>query len=343
MNKLKGTGIALITPLNENFSIDFNSLEKLINYTIDGGVDFLVVLGTTGESATLTKEEKKEVVTFCKKINNGRLPIVLGIGGNNTFALIEEIKSTDFEGIDAVLSVSPYYNKPTQDGIYLHYKMIAEACPLPIILYNVPGRTASNISAETTLRLANDFENIVAVKEASGDLVQIEKIINERPNGFLVLSGDDGLTLKMIEMGGDGVIAVIGQSHPKYFSAMVNSGLNGDFEKAIDVLRKKGQKVAAKRANREATEGVVLAFTNSNNNLGALISLNCETDFVAKNDGFVELAHTILMLALNSECSNMESIKKLNFNDSRSVNDKLVEQTGVIGEKIELKYDGGDS
>ena len=238
MNKLKGTGIALITPLNENFSIDFNSLEKLINYTIDGGVDFLVVLGTTGESATLTKEEKKEVVTFCKKINNGRLPIVLGIGGNNTFALIEEIKSTDFEGIDAVLSVSPYYNKPTQDGIYLHYKMITEACPLPIILYNVPGRTASNISAKTTLRLANDFENIVAVKEASGDLVQIEKIINERPNGFLVLSGDDGLTSKMIEMGGDGVIAVIGQSHPKDFSAMVNAGLNGDFEKANQLHEK---------------------------------------------------------------------------------------------------------
>jgi len=232
MDTIKGTGVALITPFNEDFSIDYDSLEGLINYQINGGIDFLVVMGTTGESATLSSQEKMEVITFCKKINNCRLPIVLGIGGNNTFALIEEIKSTDLEGIDAILSVSPYYNKPTQDGIYLHYKMISEACSLPIILYNVPGRTSSNISANTTLRLANDFENIVAIKEASGDLVQIEKIINDRPNNFLVLSGDDGLTSKIIEIGGDGVIAVIGQSHPKEFSKMVNTGLAGDFVKA---------------------------------------------------------------------------------------------------------------
>ncbi len=238
MNKITGTGIALVTPFNEDFSIDFDSLEKLINHCISGGVDFLVVLGTTGESATLSKVEKKQVVEFCKKINKGRLPIVQGIGGNNTFALIEEIKSTNFDGIDAILSVSPYYNKPTQEGIYLHYKMIAENCPLPIIVYNVPGRTASNISAETTLRLANDFENIVAVKEASGDLKQIEKIIKEKPDDFLVLSGDDGLTLKIIEMGGDGVIAVIGQSHPKDFSTMVNAGLNGELEMANQLHEK---------------------------------------------------------------------------------------------------------
>ena len=232
MDKIKGTGVALITPFNEDFSIDYDSLEKLINYQINGGIDFLVVMGTTGESVTLSNQEKKEVITFCKKINNCRLPIVLGIGGNNTFALIEEIKSIDFKGIDAILSVSPYYNKPTQDGIYLHYKMIAEVSPLPIILYNVPGRTSSNISAKTTLRLANDFKNIVAIKEASGDLFQIEKIINDRPNSFLVLSGDDGLTSKIIEIGGDGVIAVIGQSYPKEFSKMVNTGLAGDFVKA---------------------------------------------------------------------------------------------------------------
>ena len=238
MDKIKGTGVALITPFNEDFSIDYDSLEELINYQINGGIDFLVVMGTTGESATLSSQEKMEVITFCKKINNCRLPIVLGIGGNNTFALIEEIKSTDLEGIDAILSVSPYYNKPTQDGIYLHYKMISEACPLPIILYNVPGRTSSNISANTTLRLANDFENIVAIKEASGDLVQIEKIINDRPNNFLVLSGDDGLTSKIIEIGGDGVIAVIGQSHPKEFSKMVNTGLAGDFVKANQLHEK---------------------------------------------------------------------------------------------------------
>ena len=238
MNKIKGTGVALITPFNEDFSIDYASLEKLINHQIDGAIDYLVVMGTTGESVVLSKSEKREVVDFCKKINAGRLPIILGLGSNNTFALVEEIKSTDFDGIDAVLSVSPYYNKPTQEGIYLHYKMIAEACPLPIILYNVPGRTASNISAETTLRLANDFENIVAVKEASGDLQQIAEIIEKRPANFLVLSGDDGLTSKMIEMGGDGVIAVIGQSHPKDFSAMVRAGLKGDIEKVNQLHNK---------------------------------------------------------------------------------------------------------
>lgn len=232
MDKITGTGVALITPFNEDFSIDFTSLKKLINHQIEGGVDYLVVMGTTGESVVLSKSEKKEVVNFCKKINAGRLPIILGLGSNNTFALVEEIKSTDFDGIDGVLSVSPYYNKPTQDGIYLHYKMIAEVCPLPIILYNVPGRTASNITAETTLCLANDFDNIVAVKEASGDLQQIAEIIEKRPANFLVLSGDDGLTPKMIEMGGDGVITVIGQSHPQIFSDMVRAGLAGDFEKA---------------------------------------------------------------------------------------------------------------
>ena len=232
MDKITGTGVALITPFNEDFSIDFTSLEKLINHQIDGEVDYLVVMGTTGESVVLSKSEKKEVVNFCKKINAGRLPIILGLGSNNTFALVEEIKSTDFDGIDGVLSVSPYYNKPTQDGIYLHYKMIAEVCPLPIILYNVPGRTASNITSETTLCLANDFDNIVAVKEASGDLQQIAEIIEKRPANFLVLSGDDGLTPKMIEMGGDGVITVIGQSHPQIFSDMVRAGLAGDFEKA---------------------------------------------------------------------------------------------------------------
>ena len=238
MNKIKGTGVALITPFNEDFSIDYASLEKLINHQIDGAIDYLVVMGTTGESVVLSKSEKREVVDFCKKINAGRLPIILGLGSNNTFALVEEIKSTEFDGIDAVLSVSPYYNKPRQEGIYLHYKMIAEVCPLPIILYNVPGRTASNISAETTLRLANDFENIVAVKEASGDLQQIAEIIEKRPANFLVLSGDDGLTSKMIAMGGDGVIAVIGQSHPKDFSAMVRAGLKGDIEKANQLHEK---------------------------------------------------------------------------------------------------------
>ena len=201
MEKIKGTGVALITPFNEDLSIDYEGLEKLINYQIDGGVDYLVLMGTTGESAVLSNLEKQSVISFCVKINDGILPIVLGIGGNNTLALVEEIKNTNFTGIDAILSVSPCYNKPTQEGIYLHYKMLAEACSLPIIIYNVPGRTSSNMMAGTTLRLAKEFSNIVAVKEASGDMDQIMKIIKNKNSDFLVLSGDDGLTLPMIYMG----------------------------------------------------------------------------------------------------------------------------------------------
>jgi len=228
MDKIKGTGVALITPFNEDFSVDYIGLEKLVNHQVDGGIDYLVLMGTTGESAVLSKVEKQEVISFCKKINAGKLPVVLGIGGNNTLALVEEIKNTDFTGVDAVLSVSPYYNKPSQEGIYLHYKLIAEVCPLPIILYNVPGRTASNMEVETTLRLANDFENIVAVKEASGDMDQIMKIIKNKPSDFVVLSGDDSLTLPMIHMGAEGVISVIGQSHPKEYSDMVSFGMSGN-------------------------------------------------------------------------------------------------------------------
>jgi len=228
MDKIKGTGVALITPFNEDFSVDYIGLEKLVNHQVDGGIDYLVLMGTTGESAVLSKTEKQEVIAFCKKINAGRLPIVLGIGGNNTLALVEEMKNTDFAGVDAVLSVSPAYNKPTQEGIYQHYKMIAEACPLPIILYNVPGRTASNMAADTTMRLANDFENIVAVKEASGNMDQIMNIIKNKPSDFVVLSGDDALTLLMIHMGAEGVISVIGQSHPKQYSDMVSFGMSGN-------------------------------------------------------------------------------------------------------------------
>ena len=228
MEKIKGTGVALITPFNEDLSVDYIGLEKLINHQIEGGIDYLVLMGTTGESAVLSKSEKKEIIAFCKKINNGRLPIVLGIGGNNTLALVEEIKATEFTGVDAVLSVSPAYNKPTQQGIYQHYKLIAQACPSPIILYNVPGRTASNMEVATTLRLATDFENIVAVKEASGDMDQIMKIIKNKPTNFVVLSGDDGLTLPMLYMGAEGVISVIGQSHPKDYSDMVSFGMSGN-------------------------------------------------------------------------------------------------------------------
>ena len=238
MDKIKGTGVALVTPFNEDKSVDYKGLENLLNHVIDGGIDYLVLMGTTGESVTLSKGEKVAVVDFCKKINNSRVPVVLGIGGNNTMQVVEDIKSANLDGIDAILSVSPAYNKPSQEGIYQHYKMISGNCPLPIIVYNVPGRTASNISAETTVRLANDFENIVAVKEASGDMDQIMKIIKNKPSDFVVLSGDDGLTLPMIHMGAEGVISVIGQSHPKEYSDMVSFGLSGNKEIANQLHNK---------------------------------------------------------------------------------------------------------
>ena len=226
MDKIKGTGVALVTPFNNDKSVDYKGLENLLNHVINGGVDFLVLMGTTGESTTLSKTERIEVVDFCKKINNGRLPIVLGIGGNNTMQVVADIQTANLENVDAILSVSPAYNKPSQEGIYQHYKMISESSPLPIIVYNVPGRTSSNISAATTVRLATDFKNIVGVKEASGDMDQIMKILKNKPADFVVLSGDDGLTLPMIHMGAEGVISVIGQSYPKDFSDMVSFGLS---------------------------------------------------------------------------------------------------------------------
>jgi len=232
MDKFKGTGVAIVTPFNEDKSIDYNSLEKLVEHLIANGIDYLVVQGTTGESVTLTKEEKKETLAFIIKVNNGRLPIVLGIGGNCTATVVETFKSTDVTGVDAILSVSPYYNKPTQEGVYQHYKAISEASALPIILYNVPGRTASNILPETTLRLARDFDNIIAIKEASGSLEQCMEIINNKPKGFLVISGDDAITLPFIASGGDGVISVIANAFPKGFSEMVKCALSSNMKEA---------------------------------------------------------------------------------------------------------------
>jgi 4-hydroxy-tetrahydrodipicolinate synthase len=230
--ELRGTGVAMVTPFNEDRSIDFKGLSNLIEYLIDGGVEFLVSMGTTGESAVLSNDEKDEVVAFSKEKINGQVPFVVGIGGNNTAAIVEQVKTTDFTGIDAILSVSPAYNKPTQEGIYQHFKAISEVCPVDIILYNVPGRTSSNMEASTTLLLANDFENIVAVKEASGDMEQIMKILRDRPNGFKVLSGDDALTLPMVLMGADGVISVQAMAQPYEFSEMVRQGLTGDLDKS---------------------------------------------------------------------------------------------------------------
>ncbi|MEP0265626.1 4-hydroxy-tetrahydrodipicolinate synthase [Dokdonia sp.] len=233
MQSLRGTGVALITPFNEDLSIDFDGLTRLIEHNIDQGIDYLVALGTTAESATLSSEEKKQVKKHIVTINKGRLPLVLGVGGNNTAAVVKELKEGDTtEGFDVILSVSPYYNRPSQDGIYAHYKAISEASPLPIIMYNVPSRTGSNMTADTTLRLARDFENIIAVKEAAGDMTQALRLLRDRPEGFLVISGDDMLALPIVSAGGDGVISVIGQGVAKPFSDMIRFGLEGAFAKA---------------------------------------------------------------------------------------------------------------
>ena len=232
MSNISGTGVALITPFNNDASIDFKSLANLIEHVINGGVDFLVILGTTAETTSLSVDEKKEVINFIIEKNKRRLPLVLGIGGNNTDKVIKEILSTDLSSFAAILSVTPYYNKPSQEGLYSHYKEISQASPIPIILYNVPSRTGVNMSANITLRLANSFSNIIAIKEASGDLKQINQILDEKPASFNVLSGDDALTLEMINSGASGVISVIGQSHPQEFSDMVSAGLDNNKLKA---------------------------------------------------------------------------------------------------------------
>lgn len=230
MKSFRGTGVALVTPFKTDLSIDFDSLKKLVQLQIANGIDFLVVQGTTGESPVLNSDEKQQVLNTVIKVNNGRLPIVYGVGGNNTMEVAKAFKNIP-QGVDGILSVSPYYNKPTQEGIYQHYKAIAACTDLPIILYNVPGRTGSNIAAETSLRLA-EIKNIVAVKEASGNMEQIMDIIRSKPEGFDVLSGDDALTLPMIAAGAVGVISVVGQAYPEAFTAMVNASVKGDFDTA---------------------------------------------------------------------------------------------------------------
>jgi len=233
MNKFQGTGVALVTPFNTDGSVDYNGLKNLINHLVDGGVDYLVSLGTTGETATMTKDEKKKVWAYTAEINDNRLPLVAGIGGNNTLAVAAELKAFDSNGYSAILSVSPYYNKPTQEGIYQHYKYLAEVSPLDLILYNVPGRTMSNMTPETTCRLAHDFKNIIATKEASGSFDQFNQILRDKPEDFLLISGDDPITLPMMALGASGIISVIGNALPKQFSDMVRLCLAGDFKAAL--------------------------------------------------------------------------------------------------------------
>ena len=231
-NIFKGLGIALITPFTLNGEIDYKALKRLIEYQLTNGADFLCILATTGEAPCLSKQEKDEMTVFIKELVGGRVPILKYCGGNNTAAVVEEIKTTDWSGIDGMLSICPYYNKPSQEGLYQHFKAIAEASPLPVVLYNVPGRTGVNMKAETTVRLAKDFPNIVAVKEASGSLEQIDEIIKNKPDNFDVISGDDALTFSMVASGAAGVISVIGNALPKEFSRMIRLEFNGEYEPA---------------------------------------------------------------------------------------------------------------
>lgn len=232
MNKLIGTGVALVTPFKKDMSVDHDALRNIVNFNIENGTNYLVIMGTTGESVTVSKSEKKEIINTISATNNGRLPLVLGIGGNNTAEVINEIKSTDLTTMTAILSVAPYYSKPTQEGLYQHFRAISEASPIPIILYNVPGRTAKNMLPETTLRLARDFENIVAVKEAGNNQQQYLELIKDKPHDFLIISGDDDLALGVVLAGGSGVISVIGQAFPKDFSQMIHLGLQGKAKEA---------------------------------------------------------------------------------------------------------------
>lgn len=284
MDKLVGTGVALVTPFKSDLSVDTMALTNIVNHCIDGGVDYLVVLGTTAETATLTEAEKKLVIATIVDTNAGRLPLVLGIGGNNTAAVIDMIKNQDLTGFDAILSVSPYYNKPTQEGIYQHFMAIAETSPLPIIIYNVPGRTGSNVLPETVVRLAQDAKNIIAVKEASGSMVQIMQLIREKPKEFMVISGDDMTALLTVLAGGSGVISVLGQGLPTEFSNMIHLGLNSDvnaafklqysIQEGIDLIFEEGNPAGIKslfEALGLSTAVVRLPLVEASNNLKSKI------------------------------------------------------------------------
>ena len=231
-NIFKGLGIALVTPFLSDGSVDYKSLQRLVEYQIQNGADFFCILATTGETPCLTAEEKERIKNLVVELNKGRLPILMGCGGNNTAAVVEELKTADLSGIDGILSVCPYYNKPSQEGLYQHFKAIAKASPLPVVLYKVPGRTGINLKPETTVRLAKDCENIVAIKEASGSLEQVDEIIKNAPLGFDVISGDDALTFSMIASGAAGVISVIGNALPKEFSRMIRYEFRGEYEPA---------------------------------------------------------------------------------------------------------------
>ena len=235
MQKFIGTGVALVTPFKDDLTLDVDALIKLVNFNIDNGTDYLVINGTTAESATISKEEKEQIIAVIVEANNKRLPLVLGVGGNNTLEVVKELQTRDFSEIDGILSVAPYYSKPTQEGFYQHFKALAEVTDMPIILYNVPGRTAKNMESATTLRLANDFKNIVGVKEAGNNQQQYNSLLKDKPVDFLIISGDDDLALGVALAGGSGVISVIGQAFPKEFSTMIYHGLQGNNKEGYEI------------------------------------------------------------------------------------------------------------
>ncbi len=291
MQSLIGTGVALVTPFKKDFSVDVDALSRIVKYQIDNGIEYLVVLGTTAESATLNKAEKELVIQTVIDANDGKLPLVLGVGGNDTAAVVEELKARDLAAFAAVLSVSPYYNKPTQEGIYQHFKAVAQASPIPVILYNVPGRTASNMAPSTVIRLANEFKNIVAIKEAAGDIVQAMELIKNKPKDFLVISGDDMITLPMVLAGGSGVISVIGEGFPRQFSEMVRLGLQRkvdeayqlhyQFSESIDLIFEQGNPAGIKEVFKSlglSENTVRLPLVNTDENLAKRIH-----DFTQKN------------------------------------------------------------
>ena len=289
MNSIIGTGVALVTPFKKDFSVDVEALARIVNYQIDNGINYLVVLGTTAENATLTQEEKELVKNTVVSTNKGRLPLVLGVGGNNTHKIIEELKTRDFSNFVAILSVSPYYNKPTQEGIYQHFKAIANASPVPVILYNVPGRTGSNMLPSTVLRLANEFKNVVAIKEAAGDIVQAMSIIKDKPKDFHVISGDDMIALPMVLAGGSGVISVIGQGFPKQFSDLIQFGLDRKVDEAFQLHYKLADSIDMifEQGNPGGIKEVLKSLEISDNCM-RLPLVNVNSDLANRIDLFVQ-------------------------------------------------------
>jgi 4-hydroxy-tetrahydrodipicolinate synthase len=289
MQSLIGTGVALVTPFKKDLTVDVEALKKIVKYQIDNQIEYLVVLGTTAENVTLNAEEKELVIQTVIEVNANRIPMVLGVGGSNTAQVVNELKTRDLSAFVAVLSVSPYYNKPTQEGMYQHFKAISEASPKPIILYNVPARTGSNMLPSTVIRLANDFKNIVAIKEAAGDMVQAMQLIQNKPKDFLVISGDDMIALPMVLAGGSGVISVIGEGIPSQFSDMIRLGLNGKVKEAYDIHYRvaDGINLIFEQGNPAGIKEI-FSYLGLSENTVRLPLVNVDADLAARIENFMK-------------------------------------------------------